>query len=184
MQLRDNGLRFSPITVALHWIVAFSLLSIICLQGFIAHAPDEVVRMELAKVQNLIGLVLFLVSIYRFWARVTAYHPLPVGTPNPIEVIISRSVAVALALAMVLLPIAVWASRSAAGDVTALPWGFAIPALLPANQALKQVVDVLFDIGASLFLAGLALHIFGAIKNHFLLKNNTLKRMLGKHVEL
>ncbi|QCY12013.1 MULTISPECIES: cytochrome b [Pseudomonas] len=184
MQLRDNGLRFSPITVVLHWIVAFSLLSILCLQGFIAHASDQALRMEFTRLQNLIGLMLFLVSIYRFWARVTAYHPLPVGTPNPIEVIISRSVAVALALAMVLLPIAVWASRSAAGEVTALPWGLAIPALLPASQALKQVVDVLFDIGASLFLAGLALHLFGAVKNHFLLKNNTLKRMLGKHVEL
>jgi cytochrome b561 len=43
---------------------------------------------------------------------------------------------------------------------------------------------VLFDIGAWAFLAGLALHVFGALKNHFLLKNNTLKRMLGKHVEL
>jgi cytochrome b561 len=184
MQLRDNGLRFSPITVALHWIAAFSLLSIICLQGFIAHAADQAARLELTRLQNLIGLILFLVSIYRFWARVTAYHPLPVGTPNPIEVIISRSVAVALALAMVLLPIAVWASRSAAGEATLLPWGLAIPALLPVNPGLKQVVDVLFDIGASAFLAGLALHIFGAVKNHFLLKNNTLKRMLGKHVEL
>ena len=31
MQLKDNGLRFSPITVALHWVVAFSLLVLILL---------------------------------------------------------------------------------------------------------------------------------------------------------
>ena len=31
---------------------------------------------------------------------------------------------------------------------------------------------------------GLALHIFGACKNHFVLKNDALKRMLGKRVEL
>jgi cytochrome b561 len=140
--------------------------------------------MGLGRVQNLLGLILFLVSIYRFWARITSYHPLPVGTPNPIEVIISRSVAVSLALALVLLPIAVWASRAAAGEVVELPGGLWIPALLPTNATLKHVVDVLFNIGASAFLAGLALHIFGAVKNHFLLKNNTLKRMLGKHVEL
>jgi len=180
MQRRDNGLRFSPITVVLHWVVALTLLAIFALQLAMTQAPDEVVR----QVQNLLGLILFLVSIYRFWARITSYHPLPVGTPNPIEVIISRSVAVALALAMVLLPIAVWASRAAAGEATALPGGFSIPALLPVNSTLKHLVDVLFDIGASLFLAGLALHLFGALKNHFLLKNATLKRMLGKHVEL
>ncbi|VVP79584.1 Cytochrome b561 [Pseudomonas fluorescens] len=184
MQLRDNGLRFSPITVALHWIVAFSLLGIFILQVMSDYVSGEAVQQELGRVQNLLGLLLFLVSTYRFWARITSYHPLPVGTPNPIEVIISRSVAVSLALAMVLLPIAVWASRAAAGQALELPGGLAIPTLLPANQTLKQVVDVLFNIGASAFLAGLALHIFGAVKNHFLLKNNTLKRMLGKHVEL
>ncbi|WP_160108704.1 cytochrome b [Pseudomonas izuensis] len=184
MQLRDNGLRFSPITVTLHWVVAFSLLGIFILQVLIGHASSAALQQELGRVQNLLGLMLFLVSTYRFWARITAYHPLPVGTPNPIEVIISRSVAVSLALAMVLLPIAVWASRAAAGEVVELPGGWGIPTVLPANPALKQVVDGLFDIGATAFLAGLALHIFGAVKNHFLLKNNTLKRMLGKHVEL
>ena len=184
MQLRDNGLRFSTITVVLHWVVALSLLAIFGLQLVIGQASSDVVRMPYIHLQNLMGLILFLVSVYRFWARVTSYHPLPVGTPNPIEVIISRSVAVALALAMVLLPVAVWASRSAAGETVGLPGGFYIPALLPIHAGLKHVVDVLFDIGASAFLAGLALHVFGAVKNHFLLKNNTLKRMLGKHVEL
>lgn len=184
MQLRDNGLRFSPITVALHWVVALSLLAIVGLQLMIDQASSDTARMPLAHMQNLVGLILFLVSVYRFWARITSYHPLPVGTPNPIEVIISRSVAVALALAMVLLPIAVWASRSAGGEAVVLPGGFSIPTLLPTHAGLKHVVDVLFDIGASAFLAGLALHVFGAVKNHFLLKNYTLKRMLGKHVEL
>ncbi|HEF4761936.1 TPA: cytochrome b/b6 domain-containing protein [Pseudomonas putida] len=184
MQLRDNGLRFSPVTIALHWVVAFSLLGIFILQVLIGQVSSAALQLELGRLQNLLGLALFLVSIYRFWARVTSWHPLPVGTPNPIEVIISRSVAVSLALAMVLLPIAVWASRAAAGEVVQLPGGWWIPAVLPTNAALKEVVDVLFNIGASAFLAGLALHIFGAVKNHFLLKNNTLKRMLGKHVEL
>lgn len=184
MQLLDNGLRFSPITIVLHWAVAAALLAIFAVQGFIAWTPELAVRMALVQWQNLAGLLLCVLSIYRFWARISAYHPLPVGTPNPIEVIISRSVAVALALAMVLLPIAVWASRATAGEVTQLPGGLVLPGLLPINPGLKHVVDVLFNIGATAFLAGLALHVFGALKNHFLLKNNTLMRMLGKHVEL
>ncbi|MGY2201604.1 cytochrome b [Pseudomonas gingeri] len=184
MQLRDNGLRFSPITIVLHWVVAVALLLILCLGLTISRVSDSALQVELVRVQNLLGLVLFLVSLYRFWARITSYHPLPTGTPNPIELIISRSVAVALALAMVLLPIAVWASRSAAGEVVGLPGGFSIPALIPVDEEVRHVIDVLFNIGASAFLAGLALHIFGAVKNHVQLKNNTLKRMLGKKVEL
>lgn len=184
MQLRDNGLGFSLITIALHWLVAALLFSMIGLSIAMSLEVSEVQRMDLERLQNLLGTVLFLVSLYRFWARISSYHPLPVGTPNPIEVIVSRSVAVALALAMVLLPIAVWLSRSAAGQIIGLPGGFAIPALMDPNAQVQRVVDVLFNIGATAFLAGLALHMFGACKNHFVLKNNALKRMLGKHVEL
>lgn len=184
MQLRDNGLRFSPITIALHWIVAALLFSILGLSAVIAQVSNVSTRTELTQVQNLLGTALFLVSIYRFWARITSYHPLPVGTPNPVEVIASRSVATALALAMVLLPIAVWLSRSAAGEAIGLPGGFELPTLIEPNAQLKYAVDILFNIGATAFLAGLALHIFGAFKNHFVLKNAALQRMLGKHVEL
>lgn len=184
MQLRDNGLGFSPITIALHWIVAALLLSIIVLAIVLSTTTDPAQNVALGRAQNLLGVVLFVVSIYRFWQRVSSWHPLPVGTPNPVEVIVSRTVAAALALAMVLLPIAVWLSRATAGVATELPGGFAIPAFFSPHRSLHAVVDVLFDAGAIAFLAGLALHIFGALKNHLFLKNDALKRMLGKHVEL
>jgi cytochrome b561 len=184
MQLRDNGLGFSPVTIALHWLVAALLFSIIGFDVALSQTADEAQRAGLMRVQNLLGAILCVVSIYRFWARISSYHPLPVGTPNPIEVIVSRSVAVSLALAMVLLPIAAWLSKSAAGEIIALPGGFAIPALIEPNAPVKRVVDFLFNVGATAFLLGLALHIFGALKNHLILKNDALKRMVGKHVEL
>ena len=85
---------------------------------------------------------------------------------------------------MVLLPIAVWLSRAAAGVPIAFPGGYALPVLVSPNVQLKSIVDILFNIGGTAFLAGLALHLFGALKNHFVLENDAVKRMLGKHVEL
>lgn len=183
MQLRDNGLGFSPITIALHWIVA-ALLCAIGVLAVAAQGAGEAARAETLRLQNLLGLLLFLVSLYRFWARVTSFHPLPVGTPNPVEVIVSRSMSTALALAMVLLPVAAWLSRAAGGEAVALPGGLALPTLVAPDAGLKRVVDLLYRIGATAFLAGLALHLFGACKNHFVLKNDALRRMAGKHVEL
>lgn len=179
-QWRDNGLGFSPLTIALHWIVALLVLAIVGIEIARFAAPD----VALTRVLNLLGTILFPVSVYRFWARVTSWHPLPVGTPNPIEVIVSRSVATALALAMVLLPIAAWLAKSASGQLVELPGGWIIPSPMQPNAQAAQVFDVLFRIGATPFLLGLALHIFGACKNHFVLKNDALKRMLGKRVEL
>jgi superoxide oxidase len=179
-KLRDSGLGFSPITIALHWMIALIVLSIIALK--ILHAIDP--AWGSVRHVNLLAVVLFPLSIYRFWARITSWHPLPVGTPNPVEVIASRSVAVALALAMVLLPIAAWLAKSCAGQMIELPAGLVVPALSGVHPGAAHVFDVLYDIGVCGFLCGLALHIFGALKNHFVLKNDSLKRMLGKHVEL
>jgi superoxide oxidase len=177
---RDNGLGFSPITIALHWMIALLVLAIVVIK-LAALAEPSVMA---ARIANLCGAILFPLSIYRFWARITSWHPLPVGSPNPVEVIVSRSVAVALALAMVLLPIAAWLAKSSAGVAVELPGGLIVPAPMSPHAGAAHVFNVLFDIGAGAFLCGLGLHMFGAFKNHFVLKNDSLKRMLGKHVEL
>lgn len=179
-KFRDNGLGFSPITIALHWMIAFLVLAIIASKIAALVEPASVSQ----RFVNLCATLLFPLSIYRFYARITSWHPLPVGTPNPVEVIVSRSVAVGLALAMVLLPVAAWLAKSSAGVAVELPGGVVIPALMSPHAGAARVFAVLFDIGAGAFVCGLALHMFGAVKNHFVLKNDSLKRMLGKHVEL
>lgn len=184
MQLRDNGLRFSPITIVLHWVVVILLLSIIGLGIALSQSVYDAQKLEYSHLQNLLGTILFCISIYRFWARITSYHPLPLGTPNPVEVIASRSVAAALALAMVLLPLAAWLTKCAAGETVGLPGGWAIPAPFGPSVEAHNLFGLLFKTGATAFLAGLALHIFGALKSHLILRNDALKRMLGKHVEL
>lgn len=88
--LRDNGLRFSPVTIVLHWLVAALALSIIVIASLGLLRPDP----SLARLENLLAALLLPLSVYRFWARVTSYRPLPLGTPNPVEVIVSRSVAI------------------------------------------------------------------------------------------
>ncbi|WP_341772887.1 hypothetical protein [Burkholderia gladioli] len=65
-----------------------------------------------------------------------------------------------------------------------LPGGWALPLPFAASAGVHAVLDWLLRIGATAFFAGLALHVFGALKNHFVLRNDALRRMLGKHVEL
>ena len=184
MQLRDNGLGFSPITIVLHWVAAFAVMTIIILQLCISNGSDAMSIAEFKRVRNTLGLLLFFVSCYRLWARLSTFHPLPIGTPNPVELIVSRSIAIALTLACVLLPVAAWLSMSTGAEVVELFGSFCLPAPLDKDEGAKKVFDTLFLIGVAFFLAGLALHLFGVCKNHFVLKNDTLRRMLGKQVEL
>jgi superoxide oxidase len=91
-------LRLSPVTIVLHWVVALLIVAIVIIEV----VPAATYNAEIVRLGNLLGVVLFLVSIYRFWARIASDHPLSVGTPNTVEVIVGQSVAVGMALAMVL----------------------------------------------------------------------------------
>ncbi|MCK9689426.1 cytochrome b [Scleromatobacter humisilvae] len=184
MQARDNGLGFSPITIVLHWVAAFVVVSLVLLQLVIVNADDALSLVEFKQLRNTLGLLLGLMSCYRFWARLSSFHPLPLGTPNPVELIVSRVVAISLTLACVLLPIDAWLSMSASGEAVELVGGYVLPAPLAEDAGVRRVLDSLFVIGLVPFLGGLALHVFGACKSHFILKNDSLRRMLGKHVEL
>lgn len=185
MQWRDNGMGFAPVTLVLHWVQALVVVALLLL--WLGLASGAVVPQRAASVlaaRNLLGVVVFVLSAWRLWARLSSVHPLPVGTPNPVEIIVSRTNAVALLLAGVLLPVAAWLSQAAAGRAVPLPGGWYLPALAQPSPVLHQVVDVLFAVGASAAAAGLALHLFGALKNHFVLRNDALWRMLGRKVEL
>ncbi|SDC69548.1 cytochrome b561 [Cupriavidus sp. YR651] len=183
MKLRDTGLGFSPITILIHWIVA-GLAAWMIWSGLSATYGDAGGKAGMVYLHSIAGVVIFIISTYRLWARLSSYHPLPIGSPNPIEVMVSRSVAVGLALAPVLLPLDGWLMMSAAGKAITLPGGIVLPALIRPNVEVEQVARLLHKIGAYAFMAGLALHIFGAVKHHFVLKNDTVRRMLGKRVEL
>jgi len=183
MRWKDCGLEYSPLTLVLHWIGAALVFSLISLE-LIGVLTSEPIRTSTQPYRSLLWTALFFISTYRLWARLTSFHPLPVGTPSPVEVIISRSMATALLLAGVLLPIAHFLGLITAGKFFSLP-GFGV--LFPPIESypnVRPVIDSLYAIGASAALAGLVLHIFGALKNHFILKNDTLMRMLGKKVEL
>jgi cytochrome b561 len=184
MQARDNGLGFSPTTIVLHWVAAVTVVALLLLQLVIANTSDDLPMEELKRLRNTLGLLLAVVSCYRLWARLSSFHPLPVGTPNPVELIVARSVAVSLTLACVLLPIAAWLSMCAGGQTVELIGDWRLPVLLAKDEGARKVFDTLFLVGVTLFLGGLALHVFGAFKSHFVLKNDSLRRMLGKHVEL
>jgi cytochrome b561 len=185
MQWRDNGMGFAPLTLVLHWLQALVVAALLLMWLALAlgavppgQAPDVLAA------RNLLGVLVFVLSAWRLWARLSSVHPLPVGTPNPIEIIVGRTNAAALLLAGVLLPVAAWLSQAAAGIAVPLPWGLYLAALPGPSPALHRVVDVLFAVGASAAAAGLALHLFGALKNHYVLRNDALWRMLGRKVEL
>jgi cytochrome b561 len=184
MQLRDTGLRFGILTLVFHWISALLIAWVVYVGLITARMSDGADRLQQLGFHSSWGAVIFILACYRLHARLGTYHPLPLGTQSPIEVIIGRCVAVGLLVATCLLPVVGWIAMSASGNqVTFFGW-MALPAPFARNPDLAGIAKVLHWVGAYAFMVGVLLHVFGAFKHHFVLKDDTLRRMLGKHVEL
>lgn len=184
MKLHDNGLGFSPITLVLHWIIAIAVLVMISIGLVAARLNDSPDKQTILQLYSGIGMCVFVISVYRLWARLSFYHPLPIGIINPIVLIVSRSVAIALVLGTVILPLLGWLSVAATGT-TLKPFGLlALPVMKEPSPALAAAAHFLHRVGAYAFGLGLALHIFGAVRHHFVDKDDTVRRMFGKSVEL
>ena len=184
MQLHDTGLRFSPVTLFLHWALAAAVLALLGLGFAAARLEEGPAKLALLGLHASIGLSVFALSLYRLWARLRFHHPLPVGPVSPIELIISRSLAVALLIGTLVLPLLGWVALSAAG--TKLRW-FGLIMLAPLVDpapAWAGVASFLHRVGAYAFAIGLALHVYGALRHHLVMKDDTLRRILGKQVEL
>ena len=108
MQIRDTGLRFSPVTIILHWIAAAMVVTLLWFGLTAGRLDVGAEKVKLIWLHSSLGVGIFVISVYRLVARSRFHHPLPIGAISPIEVIMSRAVAMGLIVATVVLPVVGW----------------------------------------------------------------------------
>lgn len=182
MSLKNTANSFGIVSRANHWITAFAFITAIIVaiyaEEFMAKGDARTAAFQL---HFSLGVTIFALFILRvIWLKISP-NPAPIGD-NRKEQIIAASVKGFLYLAMLLLPILGYIMVSLKGIDIHVFGLFTLPNLFePApHSTLKNVVQNLHVIGGFAIIAVLALHIAGAMKHHFILKDNTLLRMLGK----
>jgi cytochrome b561 len=87
---------------------------------------------------------------------------------------------VALYALMLAIPLTGWLYNSAAGFP--LRWFNLVnlPALTGSDPQVKSWAKELHETGAVILIALVGLHVLGALKHHFVDKDGTLRRMLGR----
>jgi cytochrome b561 len=78
---------------------------------------------------------------------------------------------------MIAMPIAGWAILSAEGKPIPF-WGLELPALIAENKELAHTIEELHETAGLVFYYTLALHALAALFHHYIVKDNTLRRML------
>ena len=167
--------RYSQVSLILHWLIAVMVIGQIALI-MVHDATEGGPWMGLHKSVGLSILVLTLARLG--WRIANPAIPLPAEMPRW-QRLLARGTHVLFYVVLIGMPLGGWAASSAAGRDIAWFGLFNWP-LLPISggrEVAKQFMNA-HEMGAKLLYVLLALHILGALKHHFIDRDNVLHRML------
>jgi superoxide oxidase len=119
---------------------------------------------------SVLAFVFIRLAVRMFGASAPKIEPIPAAGLQ----LMSSAMHIALYVFMIALPLAGWALLSAAGK----PIPFGLPALMGANEGLAHTIKEVHEIGANVGLALIGLHAAAALFHHYVVRDNTLRRIL------
>ena len=170
--------RYSQVSLILHWVIALMVISQIGL--IMAHdATEGDLSWSLVMLHKSVGLSILVLTLVRLgWRIANPAIPLPAEMPRW-QKLFARGTHVLFYVVLIGMPLGGWAASSAAGRD--IEWfGLFNWPLLPISggrEVAGQFMDA-HEMGAKLLYVLLALHILGALKHHFVDRDNVLHRML------
>jgi cytochrome b561 len=177
MTFRNTNRSWGSLTKALHWVIVILIIN----QWWIAERAEDL--KGLAKLQTLglhksFGMTIFMLAIIRLvWRWMNPVPDLRAET-RAWERVLARVSHVLLYALIFAMPLTGWMMSSARNFPVSWFKLFQFPDLVaPAEQTFHLMHDLhhlLFDV----LLAVALLHAAGALKHHFIDRNDVLKRML------
>ena len=172
--------KYSLFMRALHWIMAFIILSLIGLGWYMEGLEDTVsFRGDLYNLHKSFGVLVLLLLVVRFVVRQFSHIPaLPEGIPAPVRKL-ARGAHYLLYLLIFAVPLVGYVMSNSYGYGVKL-FGVPMPMLFPENKEIAALANEWHAILAYTLLAIVTLHIVGALKHRFFDKkeNDVLHKML------
>jgi cytochrome b561 len=180
--------RYTATAITLHWVIALGILVQLGLGLVMVHYPLTVgEQFKLYQLHKSIGItVLFAVFLRLFWRLSHRPPELPEAMPA-LERQAASATHVILYCFMFALPFTGWAVVSASPfDIPTvlfglIPWpDLPVLSTLADKHAAEAVLSYIHSRLAFVLIGLLALHILAALRHHFLLHDNILRRMLPR----
>lgn len=170
--------RYSTVSLTLHWVIAALVVAQVLL--IMAHdATDGSISREFVNIHKSVGLSILVLTLARIgWRIANPAIPLPDAMPRW-QKLAARATHVLFYAVLIALPLLGWAASSAGGrDI--LWFGLFEWPLLPiggGRETAGQLMD-LHEAAAKALYVLIALHVLGALKHHFIDRDNVLHRMI------
>jgi cytochrome b561/polyisoprenoid-binding protein YceI len=165
--------RYSTVALVLHWLIALTLAFQLAL-GF--SMPQDERGFALFQLHKSVGVTILVLTLARIAWRLT--HRPPQAVEGGFQGFLAKTVHTLLYAFMIVQPLTGWALVST--DPTGIPtilYGTIPWPHLPLPGALNEPMEEAHEIIAWTGLALIVLHVAGALRHQFLLKDGLLRRM-------
>ncbi len=171
--------RYSTVSLLFHWGIAVAVLAQILLIALSDANEGQSIAREFVGTHKALGISILVLTLARLgWRLANPAIALPQDTPRW-QRIAARATHVGFYALLIGLPLGGWAASSAGGRDIDMFGLFNWPLLpLPLDRELAgQFMDAHRAAVKGLYVL-LALHVLGALKHHFVDRDNVLHRMI------
>lgn len=168
--------KYGTLTIGLHWLMLLLFIAIYALIEFRELYPKgSDIREGMKMLHFMLGLTVVAFVVLRLAAR--AFGPAtPQIEPAPgnLQQLAAKAIHLALYVFMIVMPIGGWLLLSAAGK----PIPFGLPPLIGLDKELAHTLKEAHEVIGNLGYALIGLHAVAALFHHYVIRDNTLRRIL------
>lgn len=178
MQIRNTRQRWGAVAQLLHWSIAIAVLVMLGLGWWAGWLPYGKLKVDVFWVHKSLGmLVLAAMSLRLVWRLLNPTPALPNGLKTW-ERGAAHLTHYGLYLLLIAMPLSGWVINSAANFPLSVFGWFQVPAIVGPDDDLKSLAGDVHELLAWAIVGVLALHVAAALKHHFVLRDDVLRRML------
>jgi len=175
-----NPQRYTRTAIVLHWLIALFIFSAFPLGLYMHDLPLSPFKLQLYSYHKWIGVSVLLAAAARLVWR--AAHPAPAMLDMPRwQHVAAHGIHQLLYVLLFAIPLSGWLMSSAKGFQTVYFGVLPLPDLLGKNKELGDLLQIVHQVLNYLLLALVGAHIAGALKHHFVERDDTLRRMTFRY---
>lgn len=179
MHWKNTVDRYSSLSIGLHWLMLVLIAAVYaCIELRVLFPKGSDPREALKMWHFMLGLSVLWLTVLRLLVRFTR-GPAPAIRPpsSRWQVRLAGIVHLALYGLMLSMPLVGWMVLSLAGKPIPF-FGLQLPALLAENKDLAGWLKEVHEIAGIVGYCLIALHAVAALFHHYVLRDNTMRRML------
>jgi cytochrome b561 len=179
MPVSNTTTRWGSVAQLLHWTIVVLIITQVALGLIADDLPLGMKKLAVLARHKSVGITILMLAIIRLGWRLAQREspPLP-STLKPYERALAHFSHVGLYVLLFAMPVSGWIMSSARNFPVSWFNLFQLPDLVAPNKALYDAMVTTHHMLAYALFVIVTLHVLGALKHHFVLKDDVLRRML------